>query len=1193
MSHPRTAEQVAAITSTAREVLLRAGAGSGKTTVLVDRYCDLVASGEFTVDEILAFTFTRKAAAQLRERIRLALLERAERAADDGIATRLNDAVARVGSAWVMTIHGFCQAVVGAHPVAAGIDPEFNLIEDLAREKLRHSAFERALDRFLADPDESASREEMVAAYGIANLRELILDIYDELRSHGIPDPTLPEPTETDPIEPLDRLATACSRLLADDRYRRHVRNHDKIVNLARIAAAGREWLDGDEPEAGPEALLAELEANWFNSRAEGKAEICDLLNEACRVLVEHVAGRDCYRQIGSLLDRYGSEFSAAKANRSALDFDDLQLIAVQLLRDNPAIGDGYRSRFRQIMIDEFQDTSPVQIALVEALRGPETDLFQVGDKFQAIYAFRHADLANFDRVGRRLQSAEDAEVLPLSGNFRSSAAILSVVNGLASELLPGFPELRVGSENQSREPRGGGSGVELILTAPNGWDEAEPAPVAPEGVSPRRAAEAEAVAHRLSQLVAAGVPRGDIVVLMRALSQAGAYAAALERHDLRPFVVDGRGFWQDPEIVDAIALLRAVANPLDEEGLFGALAGPACAASPDALWLLRRAAGRTPIWHAIAALAETVDAALPPPPNPQWLAEIEPDDGAAIVDLYAELQRLRNLRAELPLSELVETALTGSGLDLAATAARGSVGLAALRKLSRLAGEYEAADGRDLRGFLDYARMQAERGADGQAPIAAEGHDGVRIMTMHAAKGLEFPVVAVPELGRRFGGGPSAPALRLSRKPDGDWLVGFSFARLGRDNVKLFDCDAIEEVTRAEQAAEELRLFYVAMTRAQERLILSGRALPPPKDGISDTTPVMPRLLDLLGIEVSRDGPPPDVDPAVIFPAAQPRADLDARFAPAALEIRLNWPDSEHRLALSEAPVESEVARSEGEMTVGEGEPSTGQLETTLSETAPTAAVEPIPEPPPPLPALSFSSLIAREAGQEDPVTAGADDSDTAAPDRASDELGLDAAGVSFGLAVHGLLERAVMPSARGTRWRPITDAMILRALAEQGLGAEGLTRARRQIEGWLKSDLCEEISRPAVRLRVETPLLLRLDQGEGAILRGWIDLLAERPDRPPLVIDFKTNRLDGRSATEVAADYGLQAEIYALAVGRALGAREVEVAFAVLDAIEAPVRTSFGPDELEAAEAGLIERLQALRSGVGRAFETGGQLV
>src|SRR5690606_31897385 len=366
-----------------------------------------------------------------------------------------------------------------------------------------------------------------------------------------------------------------------------------------------------------------------------------------------------------------------------------------------------------------------------------------------------------------------------------------------------------------------------------------------------------------------------------------------------------------------------------------------------------RRAAGRAPIWQAVATLAGDPRPEITRPlAAPEWLSAIEARDRDAIRTLYQHLIFLRAQRAKLGLADLVETALTRTGLDLAALAGeRGAAGLAALRKLSRLAAEFEAAERRDLRGFLDYARLQAKRNGEAEAPIAAEGHDGVRIMTMHAAKGLEFPVVAVPELGRRFGGGSTAPAVRLMPRPEGGgWLVGLELARLGAPRLALFDCAAIKELERRDQEAEELRLFYVAMTRAKERLILSGQGAPPPKDGIGPLTPVLTRLLDLLGIEIETDGPPPAVE-APLFPPAAPRPDLEAEFGAAKLDVRFNWPEPEHRLALT-APPPTEPIETTSFPTEADAAPpptftdempetATDRLEESVGEGA-VAAIEP-----------------------------------------------------------------------------------------------------------------------------------------------------------------------------------------------------------------------------------------------------------
>ena len=265
-------------------------------------------------------------------------------------------------------------------------------------------------------------------------------------------------------------------------------------------------------------------------------------------------------------------------------------------------------------MVDEFQDTNRVQLALVDALCGPQTRLFTVGDEFQSIYRFRHADLEVFRERRSKAEADPATERMPLRGNFRSRPDVLAAVDFAGAALLPGFMPLEAGLESDT-EPRGGGPATELLLTdatedkpgSKSGW-RAEEVKLAspPSETNPSYVAEARFLAQRLRELADQGVPRGEMVVLLRAFTHVDAFEEALDRAGLAPYVVGGRGYWSQQQVEDALRLLGVVANPLDDELLFGALASPACGVSPDALWFLRQAA-RDPdgrprhVWPTIA----------------------------------------------------------------------------------------------------------------------------------------------------------------------------------------------------------------------------------------------------------------------------------------------------------------------------------------------------------------------------------------------------------------------------------------------------------------------------------------------------------------------------------------------------------------------------------------------------------------
>ncbi|HEX5526198.1 MAG TPA: UvrD-helicase domain-containing protein, partial [Solirubrobacterales bacterium] len=899
-----TPEQAAAIAARGTDVLLEAGAGTGKTGVMVDRYCRLVCDGGMSPDAILTFTFTEKAAAELRQRIRAELARRAEAGSERAAAV-----LAGIGGAWVTTIHGFCNRVLAAHPVAAGVDPGFRVLDAPEAARAAREAFDDALVEFLnaegtaSGPVRSdAAKEETVAAFDVEGLRAAIAAIHDELRSRGIAHPKLPEPPQPDPEAALRRAAEAAEECLAELKE-----GNGKRELLERALARLR--------EPGPAPSVDELRALALNTKAKALLPYKEAIDAAVARSAEAGEGSRAYRHLGELLELFSARFEAAKERRAGIDFEDLQILAARLL-ERAEIGEHYRARFRQILVDEFQDTNRLQLRLIEALRGPKTELVVVGDELQSIYGFRHADLDVFRRQREEIDRRADAELMRLSGNFRSRPEVIGAVNLLGEALLgKAYRPLRVGAE-----PTGPGA-VELLLTARDGWDadgiELEPAI---DGGTPLNClAEARFVAQRLRELADEGVPRGEMVVLLRAFTHLDAYEDSLERAGLRPYVVGGRGYWSQQQVADVCALLAVIANPLDDHAIFGALASPACGAAPDTLWLLRMAAGkRRHVWPALerAAGASSV---VPLSGDtrqrnhgmelaePERLEAIPAEELELLRTFVARLGSLRERGSRLSLPGLVEAAVTETGYDLAVLSRpAGEARYANVRKMGRLAAEFESREGRDLRGFLDFLAARAEGDAEAQAATAAEGHDGVRIMTVHNAKGLEFGVVAVPDLARSLLAGSRAPLLVVGREEQP--RVGLQLRRLGNASINLYDYGALCEEAKERDAEEGLRLFHVAATRARDRLILSGVVKPEPGNGMRPGTPVIERLVDALGA-------PRDADSAVPVAPPAPRPGLEAEFEPSELAVRVNLPSPERaaELRATRRPPAAERALGEG----------------------------------------------------------------------------------------------------------------------------------------------------------------------------------------------------------------------------------------------------------------------------------------
>jgi ATP-dependent helicase/nuclease subunit A len=1106
--HAPTPEQAAAIAARDRDVLCEAGAGTGKTRVLVDRYCEAVDADGLGTETVLAFTFTERAAAELRARVRGELSVRAAAARDGGDgerATRLGRAARETERAWVTTIHGFCRRLLASHPVAAGIDPRFRVLDDAEASRLRR----RARDAALADVLAAGAPVEVIAGYRPERFGDMAVMAHERLRSQGMTEPKLPP--APDPVRSVK----------------------DPAKEEVALSAAERE------------------------------------------------AAERARETLAEVMAAFHGHYEELKASRSGLDFADLELRALDLLRSSPAVAETWRGRFEHVMVDEFQDTNRVQLELVEALRGPSTRVFRVGDEFQSIYRFRNADLAVFRDERTRAEEDPATDTLPLTGNFRSRPEVLGTVNAIGEALLgPGFSHLA-----SARNPEGGAPAAELLLTLDEGrGDGARKWSDHTEALEPPRSetqahvvAEARNLARRLRELVDSGeAARGDIVVLLRAFTHVDAYEEALGRVGLDPYVVGGRGYWSQQQVEDMLRLLSTIANPLDDEMLLGALASPACDASPDALWLLRRAAteGRH-MWPTLEWRFGGSDR-RPDPLEEAWLEEIPGTDAAKLERFCGTLAQLRAAAPLLPLDALVDATMTASDYDLALLAREAGRGrMANVRKLMRLAREFEAHEGRDLRGFLGAAEELAERDErEGLAAVQAEEHDGARVMTVHAAKGLEFRVVAVPDLGRALSAGERWEDVvlgRLSANGDGPPQARFGM-RLAMPASKSFGVWELVELSREgmrEAAEEGCRLVYVAATRAKDRLILSGTFKPSQWEDADDAKPGDSALRRLLPALRKAGWDPERSEGELELPSPQPAAGATPLATPALLAIRTSVPSADRAAQLAEPIAAPAPAASEAP----EGSPPLAR---------PPAGV--------PVGQLSYSALaeyercayrfyVERTLGLSAPPSPHHPESQDGGSVDTADGTPLGAPAVparhlGFGNAVHAALEW----SARNAFQAP-SDELLLALLADEGVASdpELLERARGMIEGWLASELHAELA--SSRIRPEVPFAIPL---AGAIVRGQIDLLAA--GSPPTVLDYKTDALGSEGPSALAERYVAQRELYALAVAGASNGNgrpsKVRAIHLFLEAPGEPVIETYDAARLVAARhrlEGLIDEIRA----------------
>jgi ATP-dependent helicase/nuclease subunit A len=1109
-----TDEQRAAVERRDCDLLLDAGAGSGKTSVLVERFARAVLDDGVEVGAILTITFTEKAAAELRDRIRSRL--RSLGAVDAARATE---------GAFISTIHGFCARVLRANALAAGIDPSFAVLDRAAAERLMDLAFDDALEDVAG---RFTGTGELLAAYGLGPVRGAVLGTFAELRSRGAAEPALPALARSTVglsdagVSLVEAAAAAAGSLDAlPSQGAKVVQALGRLERIPELVAAGAPWpgdLDAVKLPGGNGAALTSDACLGYMEALKAFRSACEYEWAAAPVAV-----------LAELLVAFGARYAELKRGASALDFEDLELMTRDLLAAGGELSERYAARFEQIMVDELQDTNAVQLELIESIA--DGNLFTVGDAQQSIYGFRHADVALFERRGELLSGA--GARLTLQTNFRSRPEILQAINlAFASAIGERFRPLVPGREGlvPAVEP------VVELLIADKGSDWED------EGIAaPWRVAEARALAARVASLVAGGAAPREVVVLTRATTDLRAYERALEERGIPTYVIGGRGYWSHPQILDFVAYLRALANPRDQGALYTVLCSPLVGVSLDALVIIAaaaRASGRDPGW-VIGELGEELDG-------------LASEDASRLGGFAIWFATERAATARCGIEELLQRALTVSGYDLAMLAMPGGTRrLANVRKLMRLGREHDALAGPDLRGFLELVRGRAAGWAgagdprESEAPVEGEALDAVRLMTIHRAKGLEFEIVCVADLGRA----PrrDAPLLRVGR----DGRLGLRLGRPGTGRREYaLDYGALREEQLTVEAAEERRLFYVAMTRARERLIVSGAVnlerWPSPAVATEPMAWVAPALV-------------PDVaerDPGLV--------DRDG------VQIALSF------VRPGDIDDLTDAMREEDRRVPQEIE----------APPAPPATVAPAPPaaPAPPVAGLSYSSLgeyarcgyrfylervlrlppaAAEPPGPRAPTGPGA----PGAP-------GLT--GAERGIIAHALLERLdfrrpAVPNAEAV-------AASASASGTPAPSAEEAAELAALVERFAASGTCARLA-AATGVRREERFAFLLG---GVLVGGFLDVLAwesapAHPDRA-LVVDYKSDRLEGADPGDlVARMYETQRLIYALAALRG-GAASVEVAHLFLELPDEPVVAGFVAGDV----ASLAQRLQALAGGV-----------
>ncbi len=834
-----TEEQRACVEQLAGPVDISAGAGSGKTFTLTQRIAAALAdpaSGVDDIDQICAITFTRKAAAELKGRVRSTLRAQG----------RLDQAM-KVDGAWISTIHGMCSRILRAEALQLGVDPAFRVLEGKERDDLLAQALSEVLGRPSGIVEgavrDALLREFAVRSYrGEASVASMVARLADAAAAmpEGAggfvrgPEPPLPSTLARQLLEAY-RAVEPFYRDCKPSKTR-----DAALADLERACEALEAFLDAGGQDL--DGLLRVLDGcpllRKINTKDEARGEAFD----AYQAAHSRVAQNAALARGGALLDelmdmarRVDEAFSRLKRASAALDNNDLVRLVLRALED-PVVGARYADRFKLVMVDEFQDTDALQIAIVRHLAGPGLRyLCTVGDAQQSIYRFRGADVNGYRAFRAQLAAPEiaqaggSASLLRLTRNFRSHGDVLAFVKKVCAQPCvfgDDFLDLSAvydGARYRSDDPR-----VRLTVTM-------LPAGRAKAGEAARaRTTTAREVAAHFACLREAGHEPSEMVLLLGGMTHAQEYAAQLRRAGFECIVAGGSTFFSFPEVSVVRALASAVANPEDTQALFEVLTSDMFRLSADDL--LRMATGWDEVWgipknrkldRGLAALRREAD--LPP----------------ALRQAVEVLGRALDAVRYTGLARALEGALVDSGwlARLQLRGAEGAAAIANILKAVRLVRDFEEGGAVGPSSVAGRLTALFDAGSkDKPGVLNASGGNAVRIMTIHASKGLEFPLVAVAELptgdvrrgalalesragrtcvalmpGAATMPAGSALAKAAAKVPvrGADGSLTWDDALAASDPACFFG--ALGDIEAAEEAAEGQRLFYVAATRAKE----------------------------------------------------------------------------------------------------------------------------------------------------------------------------------------------------------------------------------------------------------------------------------------------------------------------------------------------------------------------------------------
>ena len=836
-------------------VLVMAGAGTGKTKTLVERCLDCLERDRAGLDELLIVTFTEAAAAEMRLRLRRVL---EQRLAEEPENEHWHRQLALFDVAHIGTLHSFCFRLVREHFYELGLDPQLSILDDgEARELARETLDELLLEHYEGADNFSLAVRQLIQFQGGGRdekIRSLILRLHHY--SQARPDAAgwlagqIEKFTRADPVDwqqwllqavqtwrdewlpILESLipgnAKAVELIPLLQTLKREFSRAVAAEALSAVLMASTQWPKGKKTVLSKPLTRLFSEAGFLHSLA-AVTPAGDPLAEDWNWVRGHMAA------LLQLTQQFSAGLLARKRTDGVLDFHDLEQFALKLLWDfsteqPTAVASAWRQKIRFVFVDEYQDINAAQDKIIAALarEGEAANRFLVGDVKQSIYRFRLADPEIF-RAHAKNWHGPGSGTISLAENFRSRAGVLDFSNSLfslimqeavggvtygpADRLIFGAPDVRADlASGPGQPPR-----VELLLRIQGKPEAGADAEENPELADLEESArEARLLARELNRLIQdghqiwdegaktfRGLRPGDIAVLLRSpRGKAETYAKEFDRAGL-PLVVARGGFFESAEILDLLSLLQLLDNPLQDVPCIAVLRSPLVGLTLEELGEIRLQAPGKHFWTALnRAAKELADAALK----------------TKLVRFLEQCSRWRQLVRQASLSECLETVLTDTYYaEWLRTQPRGTQAGANVEQFLSLAQQFDRLQRQGLTRFLQFIEVRRELDATTEAP-AVIAEDAVRLMSIHQSKGLEFPVVALPDLGKNFN----------EQDLNGEIIFDEAFGlcpqvkppQTGRRYPSLPYWLARRRQKR-ELRGEELRLLYVALTRARDTLLL------------------------------------------------------------------------------------------------------------------------------------------------------------------------------------------------------------------------------------------------------------------------------------------------------------------------------------------------------------------------------------